>query len=143
MTIRSIPLATSTKLAASSKRVRTSPFPRERCMNLLLQVTANAAMTVGTSTERSLPMKSTSVSSATIHLRNSDCLVSDTRCPIHVSDANWPQRNATTLSATSAQRSGGDRRARDRNARLAPSVEHPSVWSSLRRAFMPTDPQKR
>jgi hypothetical protein len=100
---------------------------RIRCLDSQFQVTANTARTVGTNTKRSLPRRSTSVSSATTRPRSSDYLVCDTRHYIRVSDANWPQRNATMPSATSARRSGGGRRARVRSARLAPSVEHLSA----------------
>jgi len=100
-----------------------SLISRIRCMDSLLQVTVDVARTVGTSTKRSLPMRSTSVSSATTHPRSSGCLVCDIRDSMRVSDANRPQRNATTRSATSARRSGGGRRPKGRSARLVPSVE--------------------
>lgn len=143
MTTRSFPLATSTRSASSSRRVSIPGLSRIDCMNLLVQDTANAARTVGTSTKLNLSMRSTIVSFATTHPRSSDCSVCDIRNHMHPSDTNQPQRNATTYCATSARRSGGGRRARARSARLAPFVEHLLAWLSLRRAFMPTKPRKR
>ena len=143
MTTRSFPLMTLTRSASSSRRVSTSRLSRIRCMDLLVQVIANTARTVGTSTRLSLPMRSWIVSSAMTHPRSSGCLVCDIRDTIRVSNANRPQRNATTHCATSVRRSGGGRRAKAHSARLVLSVEHLSAWLSLRHASTPTNPRRR